>query len=102
MKAHVTKIVLDRKQTAFIEAGNAVAVVSGTVDEIGRVLADHESTGCEIVFSLQYSPNATRTMNAFVKRAGRIAAVAGKSISEPREYFIDGFRQIDKFVVAVN
>lgn len=103
MSNSVTKIILDKRQTAFIESErrNGVAVVSGTVSEIASVLSSHVSTGCKIVFNTRHAPNFKRCFNAYVKRATRIATEAEVVLSEPAEYFIDGYRQLDMFVMEV-
>lgn len=103
MANRVEKIVLNKQQTAFIgrENCNGVGVVSGSVSEIADVLTKYENKGCKIVFDTKYAPNFSRCFNAYVKRAMRIAAEAGLTLSEPSEYFIDGFRQTDKFFMEV-
>jgi len=99
----VVTIVLNKTQTAFLEkAGcNAVGLVSGTVKEIGEVMKAAGCEGCEIVFSTMYAPNFKRCFNSFVKRAKRIAEVAGVSTTEPKEYYIQGYRQTEKWVITV-
>jgi len=103
MKTKITKIKLDKTQTAFIEQVgiNAVAVQSGSVEEIAALFRYHDSIGCQIVFDTYAAPNFKRCFNAAVKRARRIAEAAGVKLSEPVEYFIDGYRQADKFVLTV-
>lgn len=100
----VTKVILDRKQTAFVEKEgcNGIGVISGTPEEIGEVMGRLGCNGCQIVFDMSYSPNFKRTFNAYVKRAGRIASAAEATLSDPAEYFIDGFRQVDKWVMEVS
>ena len=99
----VTKVTLDRKQTAFIEKEgcNGIGVISGTVDEIGSLMNRVGCTGCKVVFSTRYAPNFKRCFNAYVKRANRIAAAASVTLSEPTEYVIDGHHQSDKWVLEV-
>lgn len=100
----VTMVTLDRKQSAFIEKEgcNGIGVVSGTVQEIGEVMARYGCDGCKIVFDTSYAPNFKRCFNAYVKRAKRIAEVAGVTLTEPAEYFIDGYKQLDKWVMEVS
>ena len=97
----VAKVILDRKQTAFVEKSdsNGTALFSGTVEEIGELMNLTGCEGCKIVFNTAHAPNFTRCFNAFVKRARRIAEFAGVSISGPEEYFIAGHRQHDKWVM---
>jgi hypothetical protein len=100
---NVNQIKLSKTQTAFISrtGGNGVGVVSGSVEEIADLLVRYNSKGCQIVFDTYAAPNFNRCFNAYTKRAKAIAAAAGVSLSEPAEYFIDGYRQIDKFVMVV-
>ena len=99
----VTKVRLDRKQTALIEKEgcNGIGVVSGTVDEIGALMSRKGCNGCKVVFSTQHAPNLKRCFNSYVKRALRISAVAGVTLSDPTEYSINGFPQSDKWVMEV-
>lgn len=101
--AAITKIVLSKTQTAFLETPgkNGVAVVTGTPEEIAQLFAKNDFQACQIVFDTYAAPNFQRCFNAFVKRARRIAGAAGVQVSEPAEYWIDGFRQTDKFVLTV-
>jgi hypothetical protein len=103
MKTEITKIVLSKTQTAFLETPgkNGVGVVSGTPEEIGALFANYGHSKCQIVFDTYAAPNFNRCFNAFTKRAGRIADAAGVTLTAPAEYFIDGHRQTDKFVMAV-
>ena len=97
----VTLVKLDRKQTAFVEKDgcNGVGIISGSVQDIGEAMAQYGCQGCQVVFDTYAAPNFKRCFNAAVKRAGRIATVAGVSLSEPAEYFIDGHHQRDKWVM---
>ncbi len=99
----VTKITLDKKQKAFIEkdGSNGIGIVSGTIQEIGNLLTRYPSQGCQIVFNTAHAPNFKRCFNSYVKRANRISDAAGVSLSAPVEYFIDGYRQADRFVLEV-
>lgn len=100
----VTKVTLDKRQTAFLEKPNCngIGVVSGTPEEIGSLMANvGTSESCVIIFTTRHAPNFQRAFNAAVKRAGRIVEAAGMVAAEPVEYFIDGFRQIDMWAIAV-
>lgn len=103
MAATVTKVKLDRQQTAFIEekGSNGCGVETGTVEQIGQLMAAQGCSGCQFIFSTQYAPNFKRCFNAYAKRARRIADVAGVTLSDPVEYFIDGYRQDDRWVMTV-
>jgi hypothetical protein len=99
----ITKIHLNKTQTAFISkpGSNGVVVISGTVETIAALFAQYDAAGCEIVFDTYAAPNFKRCFNAYLKRAKAIASAAGIQITEPAEYFIDGHRQADKFVMTV-
>lgn len=97
-----TEIILSKTQDLFLERGNGVAVVGGSPEEVGQILAKYPNKGCQIIFDMAYCEKTyQRSWNAKVKRANRIAAAAGVKLSEPKEYFIDGYRQTDKFVMVV-
>ena len=96
-----TKISLSKTQTLFTELNNATGVQSGSVAEIGEALAECRSKGCVITFSIQHAPNVKRCFNAAVKRANRIAAVAGVELAPPAEYFIKGHRMAEQFFMEV-
>jgi predicted deacylase len=103
MKLEITKIVLTKTQTAFLETPgkNGVNVVTGTPEAIGALFEKYEHGKCQIVFDTYAAPNFNRCFNAFTKRAERIADAAGVTLSPPAEYFIDGHRQVHKFVMTV-
>ena len=99
----VEKIKLDKSQTAWLENedDDSGMMQSGTPEEIGKLLSQHESKGCKIVFDMYAAPNYPRAWNAAIKRINRIAAAGGVKLSEPKEYFIGGYRQTDKFYLEV-
>jgi hypothetical protein len=102
--AVVTKVILDKRQTAIVEkpGSNGVGVVSGTPEEVGVLMASMGiAAGCIVIFTTRHAPNFQRAYNACVKRTQRIVAAAGMSAGEPVEYFIDGFRQVDMWAVPV-
>jgi ribosomal protein S5 len=103
--AVVTKVSLDKRQTAFVEKPNCngIGVVSGTPEEIGALMASVGiADGCMVIFTTRHAPNFQRAFNAGVKRARRIVEAAGMVAGEPAEYFIDGYRQIDMWTIPVS
>ena len=96
-----TKVVLSKTQDLLLERGGGVGIVGGSPEEVGQMLAQYPNKGCQIIFDMAYAPNFKRYWNAMVKRANRIATADGVKLSEPKEYFIDGYRQTDKFVMVV-
>lgn len=96
-----TKIILSKTQDLFLERGSGVGIVGGSPEEVGQMLAQYPNKGCQIIFDTRYAPNFQKCFNAKVKRANRIAAAAGVNISEPAAYYVDGYRQEDKFVMVV-
>ncbi len=100
---HIESIRLDKQQCAFLtrEGSDGMGVVSGTVEQIGQLLGSLNNRGCVIVFDTYAAPNFKRCFNAAIKRANRIAAVAGVTLADPVEYVIDGHKQTDKYAMAV-
>lgn len=93
MPFHAESIHLDKRQTIFLvkDGTEATWVQSGTVEEIGSLLAQHTSKGCEIHFTTRHAPNFKRCFNAHVKRAKRIADAAGVQLSDPQPRFVQGY-----------